>query len=664
MATIYRMRQRTLSALFLIGGCFSGVIFAQDATEKSDLQESVGSHRIQVDVSARGPREALESLTTDDLTVQAGLKKVSSFTLDRLCPLDDATETPKAAVPTSYLLYFDQTQLTLNGRKRSISIARELITQLSSTESRMAIVSNAQELQTVAGWSNDPTILGESLKRLENDFTQFDSYPSQESSRVADIAEHLEVSRTVQQAIARARTYEKEETWRARKSFQRIRSVLARFTDFDPPRVVILFSDTLRSNAGEHYTRFFSDALAVPGNPLSTMKTDAGATQAAFDSLIQDLITRGIRTYSIESSSFSNDFGAEISSTSGQALAAKSAPSSIGRTWDARQTMDSLASETGGRSFAQNATARLISKEIREDLECVFLIGFDADRFRADTVHLLKITSSDPRVKLSHRGLFINTSEEARLRSRMLSAFVNPEDGKTGDRLPAYMIPLGFSEGRWRALLQIQFAGSPTARTAWDLGASLVGGERVLAERSRRVELDALGAPAAYETEISFKPGTIDLLAVARESTTNLILSGTTRQDWQSPNPERSPPVQILQEKNAIIIRDEETRSQGLWVLGENDPLIGEKSAAFVGVACRGRSGGDGWSVERQIQGKSVVSFPSVPLESKKDRCLQVRDLVPPASLGAGDYIYRLQVSHRGKVLHVQERSFTVRDKL
>lgn len=657
-----RVHRRRTTALFLLGCSMSSGVFAQEPPESSKLQETVESHRIQVDVSVQGPREALESLTVDDLTVRAGLKKVPSFTLDRLCPLDDETPTPVTAIPTSYLFYFDQTQLTLNGRKRSLSIAHELILQLSGTDSKMAIVSNAQELQTVSNWSNDPAHLKEALKRLENDFTQFDSYPSQESTRVADVAESLAESRTVQQAIARARTHEKEETWRARKSFQRVRSVLGRFAEFNPPRVVILFTDTLRSNAGEHYTRFFGDSLVIPGGTLASMKTDAGATQAAFDSLIHDLITRGVRLYSVESSNFSTNYGAELSSPGGEAAAVRSAPSGIGRIWDARQTMDSLASETGGRSYAQNATANLISKEIRKDLECVFLIGFDADRFREDTVHALKITSSDPRVKLTHRGLFINTSDEARLRTRMLAAFVNPEDGGTGDRLPAYMIPLGFSKGRWQALLQIQFSGSPTARTAWDLGASLVGDERVLAERSRRIELDAVGTQAAYETEISFKPGILDLLAVARESKTNLILSGTSRQDWQTPNPERSPPVQILQEKNAVMIRDEETRSQGLWVLGENDPLIGERSAAFVGVACRGKAGGDGWSVERQIQGQSVVSFPSVPLKDRKNRCLQVRDLVPPASLGAGDYIYRLQVSHRGKVLHVQERAFTVQD--
>ena len=84
-----RVHRRRTTALFLLGCSMSSGVFAQEPPESSKLQETVESHRIQVDVSVQGPREALESLTVDDLTVRAGLKKVPSFTLDRLCPLDD-----------------------------------------------------------------------------------------------------------------------------------------------------------------------------------------------------------------------------------------------------------------------------------------------------------------------------------------------------------------------------------------------------------------------------------------------------------------------------------------------------------------------------------------------------------------------------------------------
>jgi hypothetical protein len=83
------------------------------------LVERVEKHLVQIDVSIDGPPETTRALTIGDFALTIAGKPVVPVALDRLCG-NDATTAPASSAPTSYLFYFDQRMLTMQGRSQSL----------------------------------------------------------------------------------------------------------------------------------------------------------------------------------------------------------------------------------------------------------------------------------------------------------------------------------------------------------------------------------------------------------------------------------------------------------------------------------------------------------------------------------------------------------------
>jgi hypothetical protein len=110
-----------------------------------------------------------------------------------------------AAVPTSFLFYFDQRNLTMAGRALSLGTARGLIEGLIKNGNRGSIVSSGKRLETFVNFTEDPGPLIAALDRIRDDRSQWDTYPALEGQRRGEVAQALQTS--VQAACLLARSF-------------------------------------------------------------------------------------------------------------------------------------------------------------------------------------------------------------------------------------------------------------------------------------------------------------------------------------------------------------------------------------------------------------------------------------------------------------------------
>jgi hypothetical protein len=187
-----------------------------DAAVKSGLVEKTEVRRVQIDVTVRGPAQAMTELSAEDFEVVVGRRVIERFELDSLCdapppPLvavgesTDSGNTPAMAGERpglSLLFYFDQFHLKEEGRRNSLELARSLVRELIVEGNRAMIASSARDVRTFADWTSDQDVLLEALDRLEQDRLQFDEYASGEDLRVQRVLNVLDAGSDLQSGAA------------------------------------------------------------------------------------------------------------------------------------------------------------------------------------------------------------------------------------------------------------------------------------------------------------------------------------------------------------------------------------------------------------------------------------------------------------------------------
>ena len=259
--------------------------------------------------------------------------------------------------------------------------------------------------------------------------------------------------------------------------------VLGRMIELNPPKAVIYFADRVRSRPGEHYLEMFSANQRENSATASAMELDSSGAQSTFDRLTNEANAHGIRIYAIQAEGL-------------QPLSSFATPAggSGGRTTHIRAAQDSLvgmALETGGMAFLNGIKAGKIIKRIEEDLSCVYLISFDPSGFAEDRGLAVRVRVSREGLKVQARGQMVFQSESARRTSRLMAGFAAPKVITAGGDVQGLVIPTGFSDGKYTALVQVSVPGSPVPGARWDLGASLVSRGKVREDTSRRVEVQS-----------------------------------------------------------------------------------------------------------------------------------------------------------------------------
>jgi VWFA-related protein len=627
----------------------------------SGLVESTAARLTQVDVTVTGDPQLVGRLAAADFRLKVHDRWIDSFTVDRSCPA--AAEAPGAGLgpPTDYLLYFDQTQLTLAGRVQSLAVARGLVSSLVGQENRAMIMSNARDLAVVEGFTDDAQRLLAALDRLEHDFTQWDSTATQEPSRVTRLVEILNDDENVGRAVAMARSLQRDELWRTDRSMRRLTLALGRLIGLPSRKAVIFFADTLRQNAGEHYLSFFGPSLqrSIPG--LEDLATDVFAAGSAFDVALNAAAGHGIRFYTVYAAGLV-DLGGEANFTVRAAERAKTEPPlSLERLHHARETLADLAAESGGAAFLRGQGAERIAERILGDLSCVYTLSFDPSGLPEDAPLRVLVSVTREGVRLGTQGRLVLPSDSTRLTARLLAAFAGDEAGQSeGEGLWVQLVPIGYFKGAYATLLQVHLRPGPLAGGEWEVGASLYDTDRVLEQVSGTLAATSPSTPMVLEGEISLRPGAHRLAVVAHETSRGHVLSEQTDVSWPDPDgrPVTCTPPALMQPVSGAFLRAGHGRVSGVLARAPAEAAATDLPIVFVGLVCRGRRHSAPLRVERTLEGDSTVHFPLLEFELGDDRCVQVRDLVPEDGLGPGSYRYTVRALSGDVVLHEVARDF------
>jgi len=652
---------------------------AEQQPRRTDLVERTERRLVQLDVTAEGERDAIADLTYEDFQLKVAGRTVDSFIVDNLCNLSDAEagvdaetepevpitpEAPAAAARprarTSFLFYFDQHHMTMPGRQRSLDLTRQLIPQLIVDGNRGMIVSAGKRLEMFAGLTDDQEILQESLDRLEKDRTQWDPWVAAEDNRIGEIIEILnDESASPTRALSAARLYQREEVWRTEKALHLFSMVLGRMTELSPPKAVVYFADTMRSNAGAHYLSFFS--RRVESAPASTQKLGSFDAGHAFERVIEEATTMGIRIFTVQAQGLVAPPVRNSVSSEGRAGTAHPLANTQ-RIQHAQDSLVGLARESGGRAFLNGVRAKRIASQIQQDLSCIYLLSFDASHLRENASYPVVVRSNRRGVKIRARGRVTMQSESRRLTSRLLAAFATPEGRKSEISVSGTVIPTGFEKGRYSALVQLVVPASPLPMTTWDMGLSLISGGQVAADVSGRISLTGPGIPVVLESEMSFRPGDFRLVGVAHETTGNSVSTSEVEAHWPDPNDAEVTlgPIAVLQPAEAAILRNDTLRRSGAVAIGKDRLARTDLPTALIGLVCRAKFRKGPLKVERKLVGDagSFAPFGRLVLELGEDRCAQIRDFIPAGSMSPGLFRYEIRVRDRKQELASAVRTF------
>lgn len=691
------------------------------------LKERTGRQLLQFDVTIRGKAEIAESLTPEDFKIFLDGRRVVDFTLDLLSsagrPRQEGQRTETAALRKDviYVLYFDQLHLTTTGRLRSLELARELVTELVVGGSRGMVVSSGRRLRFYTDLTTDAGELLRALDRLATDGEQMDSFSDYEEQRLAQIFDVLEqevdwasgigtsmrrgaearaanlqnasssisagsggtvglgpsggtspeeaadahdqdamqmavelVRSASSGAASLAREFQRTERWNTDRALARFAAVLGRLAEEQPPKALVYFADTMRSKPGNHYLELIHDkfgALAYTG------------TSGAYDQVVETAQAHGVRLYTVEARGLAGGAGSMATSAFAHTFVSSNPGAGLARFQDARDSLVLLAYETGGRAFLNGVRGERIARAIREDLACVYLVSIDAASLPRDRRLRLRVHVRKP-VEARTRASVFNPSESTRLRTRISDAFMNPDAQDEGS-LHARVLPTGFADGRYTALVQVAVPPSTLGPATWDVGVSIVARDEVKQAVSGRITLGDRPALMVFEHPVSVAPGSYELVAVAHDTLTDRVLSAHSDGTWPDPKQQRVTvgPVELLQTRNGVFARDGQVRRRGSFAIGAGETARARLPSAFTTIVCRKRPTKTPLLVERTLVGETSTRFdPPLRIEASEDSCVLIQDVVRGATLGAGAFSYELRVREEGaeEPITIAQREFAV----
>jgi hypothetical protein len=295
--------------------------------------------------------------------------------------------------------------------------------------------------------------------------------------------------------------------------------------DVDPPKAVLYFADTMRNNPGNLYLDLFPTSSVI-----NQSHGDLPQETNLLDGVIQEASAHGIRFYPVEAQGITAPYDIGVPSLAGSYNATLNQMSTRSGVQDAQGTLTSLALETGGAAFLNGVgSEKIVSGCRRSPLH--LLISFDPtgseDRPLGVFVRVHK-----ENVKSVVRGELVIQSASASRTSRLLAAFAAPDALLSEVAMRTTVIPTGWADDGFTALVQVAVSARDVPATTWDVGTSLVSRERVRDEGSGRITVSVPGVPVVFEREVKFSSGPYELVSVAQEVQLGQVGSRRDEGSW------------------------------------------------------------------------------------------------------------------------------------
>jgi len=360
--------------------------------------------------------------------------------------------------------------------------------------------------------------------------------------------------------------------------------------------------------------------------------------------VIEEASSHGVRLYTIQAEGLVMN-SPRLTVTNSARSGSASAGYNNQRIRDAQDSLVSLAQETGGDHFLNGVRAQKIAAKIYADMECVYLLSFDPGDLAEDRDLPVSLRTTRKKVKLQVKGVLVIQSEEKRRASRLLAAFVAPEAVESELKVMATVVPTGYHDGKFSALVQLSVPGSPLAGTVWDMGLSLVARGKVREDAAGRVSVSGAAVPVIFETEMSFSPGPYELIAVAHETSADAISTGRLEASWPDPDDEAATigPIAVLQPSDGAFLRDTEFRTRGSRAILPTQPARTDRPTAMIGIVCRG-SGKRRLRIERTLEGDTAAEFTPQELDLSDERCALFADSIAAGTMTSGTFRYEVRV--------------------
>lgn len=584
----------------------------------------------RLDVSVRGPEEAIRSLTEEDFDLRVGGRRIEEFDLDRICEAPAPGDEVPPTAPATFVFYFDQNLFSVAGRTRAFELAREMIPELVTGHSKGLVVSNGNELSTFAGQTQDVAQLTGAVDRIVGETGHWDP-SSIPTHRGAPYLKSNTGSGLLQksQQEGRSRGWEGH-AWRAERSLSRLSLALGQLANVDPPKVLIFFANAL----GPNYS--LKDPMAMGFNEWMDTHITAAIDRAN---------AHGVRIYT-----FRDMRGRMI--TSGHLI---------------NPALPILSRGTGGESLG-DPTAASLASHIRKDLACLYLLSFDTEGLEEDVPHAVEVSVNKRRVKANARSSLTVLSDLSRRTDRLLAAFGSSEAAGSPVALRGLLIPTGYHEGRYRALVQTVVDGSTTSGSVWDIGSSLISEGSVRESASGRLTVERADLPVVFESEMSFQPGEFELTLVAQE--THRTIKGFNQVGARGlagawPRPEKGDPfvgpIAIVQTVRAVFLREGQARQRGLLAVDGDQPVSKRLPATLISLVCRGSEKGPLQVARQLVVGGGPAEFGGIELDDG-DTCASIRDVIPADVMAPGSYRYEVRLLKDDRELAAGVRSFVAAD--
>ena len=507
-----------------------------------------------------------------------------------------------------------------------MDVARDLTQSLIRDGSRASVVSTARRLETYAQNSEDPEALLRAIDTLENDPAQVESFAENFENRLEQVYDWAGLNEDYPGSLSFAESlafqFQKEEINWAARSLSRLATVVRSMAELESPKVLFYFADTMISRPGQHYYSIFATNL----RSLDIGPVDPWAAVDPFEQVIQEAAVANVRLFPIQAEGLV-----------------------MGRfRQTAQHSLGGFAKETGGKHFINGVSAERIAQRVEEELSCIYVLSFDPAELSEDERHGLQVEIKHPKVKLTSHAAFVLRSPEGKRQAELEAAFVTPELFDDQESLASVLIPTGFEDGKYSALLQVAFPPSLMPDAKWELGVSVSWRDAVRQEADCGISVNGKATPVVFELPVELSLADFEVVMVARENNADSIVTGYLTDRW--PNPRKLPisfgPVAAVQSGTAIFVRGDKTKRKGPLGIREGEPLRADRRTTILTLVCREpKNKRTSLLVDRELEGTLAVVLPPVELEIGGGlRCGLLKDRIPRGQLLPGNFTYTIVV--------------------